>query len=488
MADVRASIEWTLLDDANARVLRGVGIIDDSVADGVAAQRTAKLDQALHVLDELAAGDGPTASEATGFLAAFQDLGIAVDAESDVSAVFDASGFARFEERPGDLDERVEALHELSLIGSIPALILDEAIGGDVFVSERAVANDVAEFVAGSTETVQFGGGWLGEKSSVPLAGLEFLEFDRAVDTYPNQVARAESILAATEMVAVDTWVKSLSDDQAGEPPFALADIADRTAQSKAELRTVFEETVEAESAVLRAAESSAREQQRTLMTLTMLLAALAAAGLALTLASLVQIARRSHRKALLATVDSLTGIGNRHRLEERTRALAADPRFAQHLVAIIDLDRFKMINDVFGHAAGDAILVEIARQLESCGRDATEWFPGAESTAIRLGGDEFLLSVHSPVPVDAERVRARIESIRGRTIAVGDGTMRPLEFSVGIAHADHMPNLSEMMGAADLAVYEDKSSRAHVRAAHPGREPGEATPSDAPRTGTIDA
>jgi diguanylate cyclase (GGDEF)-like protein len=270
-------------------------------------------------------------------------------------------------------------------------------------------------------------------------------------------------------MVTVDNWVKSLSEDDSSEPPLALAEMADRVARSKTELRSVFEDTKKSETAVLRAAETSALDQQRTLLALTILIAMLAVAGVCLTLASVVQIARRSHRKAQLATIDSLTGIGNRHQLEERTRPLASDPRFAEHFVAIVDLDRFKMINDLFGHAAGDAILVEVASQLENVGRDVTEWFPGAEYTVIRLGGDEFLLSIHSPGPIDVERIRDRIESIRERTIAFGDGTMRSLDFSVGIAGAGHLPNLSEMMGAADLAVYENKSTRAHLRAANPG-------------------
>lgn len=489
MVDARSSIEWILLDEANALALRGVGVIDDSEVDAVVATRVATLSEALRVMDELADGEGSTAREAHDFLAVFAESGLDVDGQNDVSSVYDAAGLARYEERPGGLDERVEALHELSLIGAIPALILDEAIGGEVLVTGRAVDDNVAEFVGESAGRVQLEGGWLGATSSAPMSGLEFLDFERAVEFYPNQVARAEAVLAANEVVAIDTWVKSLSEHELGEPPSALAEMADRAARSTAELRAVFEDTKASESAVLQAAEAAAREQQRTLLALTLLIALLAAAGCALTVASVVQIARRSHRKAQLATVDSLTGIGNRHHLEERTRALSKDARFGQHLVAIVDLDRFKMINDVFGHAAGDAILVEVASQLTSCGRDIVEWFPGAEVTTIRLGGDEFLLSVHSSVPVDVDRVRERIESIRQRTIALGDEALLSLEFSLGVSSAGHLPNLSEMMGAADLAVYEDKSARAHLRAAHlGGNQSDEAQREGSPTAGTIGA
>ena len=89
-----------------------------------------------------------------------------------------------------------------------------------------------------------------------------------------------------------------------------------------------------------------------------------------------------------LATHDSLTGLPNRILLEDRlSQAIAHATRDGHTFaVAIFDLDRFKVINDSFGHGIGDELLKEVARRLQGIARSI--------DTVVRLGGDEFVMII----------------------------------------------------------------------------------------------
>jgi diguanylate cyclase (GGDEF)-like protein len=95
------------------------------------------------------------------------------------------------------------------------------------------------------------------------------------------------------------------------------------------------------------------------------------------------------------AEIDPLTGLANRRHLQEAMRRLGADGSFAG-TVFLADLDHFKRINDSLGHAAGDAVLIEVAQRLRSVLRDA--------DLIVRWGGEEFLVIVRA---LDADAVQA---------------------------------------------------------------------------------
>ncbi len=104
---------------------------------------------------------------------------------------------------------------------------------------------------------------------------------------------------------------------------------------------------------------------------------------------------------------DSLTGLANRRLFMERLEnvlTLARQDNDYLFAVLFLDLDRFKVINDTFGHAIGDLLLVEVARTLESCVRP--------EDTVARLGGDEFTILLDDIKGIDnATQVAQRIQS-----------------------------------------------------------------------------
>ena len=165
--------------------------------------------------------------------------------------------------------------------------------------------------------------------------------------------------------------------------------------------------------------------------------------------ATMSERSRAEAELAELATRDPLTGLPNRRRFMERLDETAArQERTSQgSAVAYFDLDQFKQINDGFGHAAGDAVLVEVARRLAATVR--------ASDVVARIGGDEFAALLEPVDSIEAadlsvRRIAAAIEqpfTLHGRVIAI--------RVSVGtaLAGADCDASLAE----ADTHLYQDK-------------------------------
>lgn len=166
----------------------------------------------------------------------------------------------------------------------------------------------------------------------------------------------------------------------------------------------------------------------------------------------LEQLAAENER---LALHDALTGLANRVLFNERVeRALAtARRRGEQAAVLVVDLDDFKEVNDVLGHASGDALLRQIAPRLQETLRD--------EDTVARMGGDEF--AVLLPEVADAEgaaTVAAKLVRALEQPFALADVTIG-IEASVGIAlFPDHGEDGDELIRHADTAMYAAKEDR----------------------------
>ena len=127
----------------------------------------------------------------------------------------------------------------------------------------------------------------------------------------------------------------------------------------------------------------------------------------------------------------------------------------------MIDLDRFKIVNDTWGHAAGDQVLVAVATQLQQLVDRSKIATPGVHGTVIRFGGDEFVLSLHAPGAIDRDDVYRQLDAIRSMEVDVGDGGRAWLSFSIGIAVSQGPTQLAEALTEADLDTYEDKAARA---------------------------
>jgi diguanylate cyclase (GGDEF)-like protein len=150
-----------------------------------------------------------------------------------------------------------------------------------------------------------------------------------------------------------------------------------------------------------------------------------------------------------LATHDALTGVPNRVLLDDRlSQAIAHSERDGQQFaVLMLDLDRFKPINDSLGHRAGDAVLNEVARRLNSVIRNI--------DTVARVGGDEFVLIV-SPAPTraDAEQIGTRANEALQMQMRIA-GVDLHVSSSIGIAFYPADGTTSEsLLAHADAAMY----------------------------------
>lgn len=149
---------------------------------------------------------------------------------------------------------------------------------------------------------------------------------------------------------------------------------------------------------------------------------------------------------------DPLTGIANRRR-GERALDDAVDrlERFGEPVsVVIVDLDRFKEVNDELGHPAGDALLRALADGLVSSVR--------AHDTAARIGGDEFLVVLPGCPTLAGWRLADRLRTVLGDVLA--EVVAVPVSVSIGVSSAETAPVTREqLVASADRALYEAKQA-----------------------------
>jgi len=179
--------------------------------------------------------------------------------------------------------------------------------------------------------------------------------------------------------------------------------------------------------------------------------------GLVRTLTDITERKQAEARIAEMATHDELTGLANRSLFRERVdqaleRAQRYDLPFA---LLMLDLDRFKPINDTLGHPVGDKVLMKVAARLEECVRDS--------DTVARLGGDEFaILQAAATSEEDVRHLAQRILDTLTEPLNV-DGRCIEIGTTIGIAlaprdGAEH----DELIAKADQALYEGKKNGRH--------------------------
>ena len=150
---------------------------------------------------------------------------------------------------------------------------------------------------------------------------------------------------------------------------------------------------------------------------------------------------------------DSLTGLNNRRFALQRLGSLADQARTSGQAFALmaLDLDRFKEINDTFGHAAGDAVLTEVAQRLRNCLRE--------QDLLARFGGEEFLIALPETSLAQAEAIALAIcSAIEATPFSLpGDAGSVAVTISVGVTTSDGTDPVAAALDAADQALMRSK-------------------------------
>jgi diguanylate cyclase (GGDEF)-like protein/PAS domain S-box-containing protein len=152
---------------------------------------------------------------------------------------------------------------------------------------------------------------------------------------------------------------------------------------------------------------------------------------------------------AHLASHDALTGLPNRSLLQESLDYALREGGEGNLALLYMDLDRFKEVNDIYGHRVGDQLLVAVSERLMACVRTS--------DVLARIGGDEFVLFVDSAESETASELARRIiaavsapYNLEGHQLVIG--------ISIGIAIAGKNTNSDSLLAQADLALYRSKS------------------------------
>ncbi|SLM64259.1 MULTISPECIES: diguanylate cyclase domain-containing protein [Dickeya] len=151
---------------------------------------------------------------------------------------------------------------------------------------------------------------------------------------------------------------------------------------------------------------------------------------------------------------DPLTGLANRTAFSSALASLLQDPDYqASTSLLFMDGYRFKNINDTYGHAAGDQVLLTVASRLSHCA--------GKQDLPARLAGDEFALILVGKK--DTHEVQQTVDAIRHamqQPVILPEGQQVVMSLSIGVAHASSQTTPQSLIEQADKAMYQDKQQQ----------------------------
>lgn len=166
------------------------------------------------------------------------------------------------------------------------------------------------------------------------------------------------------------------------------------------------------------------------------------------------QLQRKNASLQRSALHDPLTGLANRASFRMTLDKLLLDDKpTTGSALLFMDGDNFKYINDTWGHAAGDLVLIEVAKRLMQ--------FTNNQHLAFRLGGDEFAMIVHSiSDSVQVNLILKQLKDALEQPILLQEGHKIIMTMSVGVALTEHIANADELMETADRNMYIEKNKQ----------------------------
>ena len=157
-----------------------------------------------------------------------------------------------------------------------------------------------------------------------------------------------------------------------------------------------------------------------------------------------------------MANTDPLTNVFNRHYFNTYIEEFKREKRHQNMGLIMLDVDRFKYINDHYGHNVGDVILVEVSKMLKRETRP--------NDFVVRYGGDEFLIVLDNGDQVAIDSYVGRIKASLDHWNLSSDHLDHPLEFSIGCDVLQRGGHIMDVINMADTRMYEDKMSRRKER------------------------
>ncbi len=280
---------------------------------------------------------------------------------------------------------------------------------------------------------------------SLPV-GLFLVHTDRTVG-YIN--ARLPRILGVSDATTVQEQLATVAPDDRPALEAALSAVLDDQLDQEIEVAVLLPDP----------GRRAGPEARRCAITLTALSDQEGAPGAIVTVSDVTEAARMREELRVRATFDALTGCHNRAStmtaLDQALAELGDLESAAGLAVVFVDLDEFKPVNDEFGHAVGDDLLVHVATALSGQLR--------SRDLVGRIGGDEFLLICHGvSTPAEALAVGERISACLRHRVPVVGGVV-DLQASIGVslavaaAGSSHHLSADSLVALADTAMYESK-------------------------------
>ncbi len=461
LTQIRIDLSRAAQDEFVLSLIAPLGAATQDQIDDARLERERANTNALDALRSIENSNSPTRREARALRSELDSFNEFVE-EATPDDLYDLvllTEFAGEESRIGGT-EQIIGIAELGSLDQLVTLLLGEA--AVIFhIDERPAADQgVTDHVDSIAEWVADAGGYLGPDESAPIR-FAVIPSEVATEFAPDATSRINASIRSTSLWEVDQWVQSWEGGEITPAPISFGALVSETFAARDEIRAITDDRIAGE--IVRIDDRTNAIATRVLL-LRVGAGALLVVALGAAAAAIQAIRRRSMLLFDQANTDPLTGVGNRHMLTSAAEVALRDERFTDHLVVMVDLDRFKMTNDTYGHAVGDRILVAVADQLTGL----VGSLGLTSGSVIRLGGDEFAVFLHHVGPIDSDRVRHSVEAIRRTTVSTNDGDDRTdatgdeitVELSYGIAHASGPVDLAELLDAADLEAYNEKSAR----------------------------
>jgi diguanylate cyclase (GGDEF)-like protein len=450
---LHGDLSRAVMQELTTAIVVFLGEESPEVLDQAVEERTAEIERIRTELDELTTSGELAEARKLTLVDLLDQASAFVVTETDLFEYYGTAIEvleAMDQQSAGDADLQAHA--DLVAVSLGPLFELDLALTASIAASDAEVPDSATGYWDEAPDNLAEGWTNFGPTETDPLpewylGGEEF---------FPEEFDRMASGLVTSGLWSYDQWLGEWSEGDPGDPPMDLDELLTAVDREDSAFESVTSAVTEQRVLQFRLAARS--DESAELLFRTGGFAGLGLAALVLLVYSVGSWRSRSRLEQASLT-DPLTGAGNRRRLDEDVPKLLANPVYEHHLIAMIDLDRFKMVNDMWGHSAGDAALVAVVTRLTA---SLQEWAApgGRASTVVRLGGDEFIVSLHSDKPIDINTIDHKVRTAVEQPLDVGAETDLEIGISLGFATCSGPDGMESSLRAADLAVYQDKAYR----------------------------